>query len=688
MLLDNLKNFFYPASLCLAGASSKEKSIGYELLKTILSYGYKGSIYPVNPKAGEILGVKCYASVKDIPSVPELAIVAVPKAYCYETIEDLLNKGTRSIVLITAGFRETGKEGEDIEGQIISLVKRYGARMIGPNCMGVINTHSDVRLNATFVAESPESGRTGFLSQSGALGAAVLNSLRETNIRFSHFISVGNKADINENDIIRFWQTDTSTDIMTLYLESFSDGKELIDLFADRKITKPVIVLKAGRTESGMKAAASHTGAIAGSDAAAAAVMKQFGIIRAAGINELFNTAKGFEHFPLPGGRRVAIVTNAGGPAIIAADACERRGLVMAELTSETKSLLRSFVHAEGSVNNPVDLLPGGTAEIYLRACTALLNDENVDAVISIFVEPVMVQPLGVTTALNSVRHHKPLMQVIMPLPSFWSEYPSSEKPVFRNPEDPAEIISNMLFFSEKQRTDSPRLSYTSAIAKHDAPSAQETSHSALMQKYNIPVVPGIHIDTHELNRGSISIPETFTYPVVVKGVCKNVSHKSEMNAVALNVGSQDELMAHAERMQKNFSSKGLVIDSFLIQPFLKARFEILLGGYRDPAFGPMLMFGSGGKYVEVYRDTSMKSAYMNDSDIDDMIASTKMGRLLCGVRGEKPADINAVRALIKNSAQMMLGNPGIMEFDFNPVVLTEDDRLFAVDIRIRTAEN
>ncbi len=448
-----LQNFFYPSAVCIAGASTKEKSIGYELLKSIKKYGYKGKIYPVNPKADEILGFKNYKSIDLIPAQIDLAIVVVPKTFAEETIDQLLQKGVKSIILVTAGFRETGQAGADAEKRIITKVKNASARLVGPNCMGVITTFENIKLNATFVAEEPQIGRTAFLSQSGAIGAAILNSLRETDIRFGHFISVGNKADISENDLLQFWQEDENISTITFYLESFVDGEFFIKPFINNKINKPVIILKAGRTKEGIKAASSHTGAIGSSDRVVDSVLDQFGIIRVETLTELFNTSKGFENFNLPKGNRIAVITNAGGPAILTVDSIGKENLILAELTDETKNKLREIVHPEGSVQNPVDLLPGGTAEQFKQVNEIVAADKNVDAVISVFVEPVMVPSFNVIENINSIKSEKPIFQVVMPLPEFWENYRLNskyKKPLFKNPEEPAKVISHILFHSGK----------------------------------------------------------------------------------------------------------------------------------------------------------------------------------------------------------------------------------------------
>lgn len=688
--MKNLSGFFYPETICVAGASTKEKSIGYELLKTIKNYGYNGKIFPVNPKAEEILGFKCFRSINEITDPIDLAIVVVPKQFAEETIDALLMKKTGSIILITAGFREIGKEGEDLEKRLVGKIKSHGARMVGPNCMGVINTLDGVRLNATFVAEKPETGAIGFLSQSGALGAAVLNSLRETDIKFAHFISVGNKADINENDILEFWQNDKNIKTLTFYLESFVNGEEFVLPFMLGKITKPTIVLKAGRTESGMKAASSHTGALSSNDKIIEALLKQSGIIRAENLNELFNTAKGFENFPIPAGNSIAVVTNAGGPAILCVDKIEKEGLKLATFSEDTRKKLREIVHPEGSVSNPVDLLPGGTAEIYRKVNEIVVSDANVDAVISIFVEPVMVSPLEVIESVYSIKSGKPVLQAVMPLPEFWEKYRAeSEKklPLFRNPEDPAEIISNMILYKKgKEKFHKYGKDYIDLINRRDTKKnfadgrfLSQKEVSPIVKGFEIPVVNSLLVKPGDLKNTVIDF-----YPVVIKGLNPGVIHKTELNAVRLNVRNLGEMINAAEEIKDSFSAKGFYVEEFLIQPFINTKHELLIGGFRDPSFGPVIMFGSGGKYVEAFADTSIRSCYISEADIDEMILETRIGRILKGVRGENEADLQSLKKIIRLSAAMMIENGNITEFDFNPLILDTSGCYHAVDVRIK----
>ena len=689
----SIRNFFYPKTICIPGASSKEYSIGYEILKTIKKFSYNGKIFPVNPKTDEILGYKCYHSISEISEQIDLAIIVVPKRFTLDTVAELLSKNVKSIILITAGFKETGETGENLEKEIISRIRLAGARMVGPNCMGVINTIPEISLNATFIAERPETGKIAYLSQSGALGAMILNSLRETDVKFAHFISVGNKADLNENDFVQFWQSDKHIDIMTFYLESFDNGLNFIKPIILNEITKPIIVLKAGKTESGMKAASSHTGALSSQDKVIEELLKQFGVIRVDNINELFNTAKGFESFPIPKGNRVAVVTNAGGPSILLVDKLEQVGLVLAKLSDETKSRLREIVHPEGTVNNPIDLLPGGNEVSFPQVIRIVLEDDRVEAVVSLFVEPVMVKPMPIAEAVNEIDSDKPILQVIMPLPEFWDNYRKNSKlrkPIFRNPEDPAEVLANMLFHSRGKEKRARFLSINKefleligkGIFNFNSGFINQEKITAIAEHYNLPIVQEYLIEADKISEQKIKF-----YPLVIKGINENVIHKSELNAVKLNIKNFDELRAAADQISSSFKSCEYDVEKYLIQEFIDTKHELVIGGYRDPSFGPVILFGSGGKYVELLDDTTIRSAFIADEEITEMILSTKIGNILSGVRGENSVDLLKLTSIIKSTAQMLIENERIIEFDLNPLIVDTKDQFHAVDIRIKFGE-
>lgn len=689
IMKSNLDNYFYPESVAVIGASSKEKSIGYEILKSIKQYNYTGKVYPVNPKSESILGYECYNNIDSIKEKIDLAIVVVPKKFVESSIDELISIGVKSILLVTAGFKEAGAEGEELERRIVEKIKSAGANLVGPNCMGLINTLDRVSLNATFVAETPATGKLAFLSQSGALGAAVLNSLRESDIRFSHFVSVGNKADLNENDFVEYWEDDDNIKIISAYLESFDNGLEFLKPFMLGKRSKPCIILKAGRTQSGQKAALSHTGAISSEDGVTDSLLRQFGIIRAADLNELFNTAKGFENFPIPEGNRIAVVTNAGGPAILAVDKLDERKLCLSEFTDETKNELNKIVSAEGSINNPVDLLPGASPAIYKKVINIILEDDSVDAVISIFVEPVMVDAFEVIESVNQIESNKPLMQVVMPLPEFWDKYRNesvTDRTVYRNPEDPAEVLSNMLFHkSSRQNIQKHCGEYSSLLSlpkgRLESSPGFLSQHNIeeILKKYDLPEVHNTYIKPEEIGDAA-----NLTYPVVLKGISKAVIHKTELNGVITDIKNIDELISAADAVKLNFSKVDAEIECFQIQPFVDARLELLVGGYRDRSFGPVLVFGTGGKYVEVYNDSATVSAYASDADLEQLVQSTSMGKILSGVRGEKSVDLTEIIKLLKSCSMMIIEYEKISEFDFNPVILDHDNKLFLVDVRMK----
>lgn len=685
----SLSNFFYPKSVCVVGASSKEKSIGYEILRSIKTFNFTGKVYPVNPNSSGILGYKCFSTISQIKGTIDVAFVVIPKKFVLDSVSELISKNIKSIVIITAGYRETGSEGEQEEHALLELARRNNVRLVGPNCMGIINSGNQIKLNATFAAEKPEYEPVGFLSQSGALGAAVINSLRETDIKFAHFISVGNKADVNEIDLLEFWEKDKSIRLSTYYLESFEDGFKFLEPFILGKIKKPVIVLKAGKSKAGMKAASSHTGALGSADRVVNAVLKQFGVIRVETISEMFNTAKGFLHFPIPKGRRIAIVTNAGGPAILAVDALEKSGLELAKFSEVTIRKLSGIVPKEGSKSNPVDLLPGGSAEMYKAVNELVLKDKNVDAVISIFVEPIMVEPLGVIEAVNSIKSKKPILQVAMPLPEFWKNYKQHSafaKPIFRNPEEPATVLSNLLFHSaSKKKLLSRKNEYQLQLKSFNSKSINRTNFlpqqeiNKLAGSYKLPLIKEFLIPNDEVEQFEIN-----NFPIVLKGINEKASHKSDFGAVELGIKSGKAFKAAIKKIRTRMKSYNLSPEYFLIQPHILSRFELLIGGFRDPSFGPMISFGLGGKYVNYFEDFSLRSAFITDVEIRDMICETKIGKIIQGVRGEVGVDLDLLIKVISNAAKMIRENKNLSEFDLNPLLVTQENEFVVVDFRVK----
>ncbi|VAX29063.1 Acetyl-CoA synthetase (ADP-forming) alpha and beta chains, putative, partial [hydrothermal vent metagenome] len=417
------------------------------------------------------------------------------------------------------------------------------------------------------------------------------------------------------------------------------------------------------------------------------------GVIRVDNINELFNTAKGLEGFPIPKGNKVAVVTNAGGPSILLVDKIEKEGLQLAKLSDITKSKLRKVVHPEGTINNPIDLLPGGNEASFSQAIKIVLDDDNVDAVISVFVEPVMVKPMPIAEAINEIESDKPILQVIMPLPEFWDDYrknSKSKKPIFRNPEDPAEVIANMLFYNKgkekriiyKSRNEELLSKIGTGKFNFDSGFITQNEINEIADHYNLPLVKEALVNPNEIEEVQADL-----YPLVIKGINKNVVHKSELNAVKLNIQNPGELKTAVLQISEDFKSNGYTVEKYLLQEFIETKHELLFGGYRDPSFGPVIMFGSGGKYVEVLDDTVIRSAFITKEEIEEMIQSTKIGKILSGIRGESAVDMTKLVYIIKSGSQMLIENERIAEFDLNPLIVDTKDQFHAVDIRIRFGE-
>ncbi len=687
----SLETLFYPKNICLLGASTKEKSIGYEILKCIKKGGYSNNVYPVNPKADEILGYKNYKTIAELPEDIDLCIVTIPKNIIWENLNELVKKNVKNIILITAGFREVGKEGKELEDKVLQMLKEKQIRMVGPNCMGIINTLSGSKLNATFVAEEPEKGAIAFASQSGALGAAILNSLRVSNISLGHFISMGNKADINENDLLKYWAKDVNINVITMYLESFVDGKEFIINSLDCR--KPILVLKSARSKAGQKAASSHTGALANSDDVVSNIFEQFGIIRVDTVDDLFNSAIMMDNLPVLKGKRIAIVTNSGGPGVICVDKLEKEGLELAQISDETKERIRAIIHPEGSANNPIDLLPNGDHIGFEKVTKLVLQDNNVDGVIVIFTEPIMVKPFEIVEAINSIDSEKPIVQVVFPLPEFWEKYKNEskyKKRLFKNVEDAVVVLKNSYKYYEGNNIKNEKLEDSNFIKKlemYKKYSLTKTLNGKylnfeksynLLKKYELPVVPTEILSYDKLENLSID------FPVVLKAYGENIIHKSDIGGVVLNIKSINELKEKADYIKQQGEKFKLRIDEFIVQKFVKINQEILIGGYSDHSFGPMLMFGSGGKYVEVFNDVQLRSSLLSLNEIKDMVSSTKIGKILSGIRGEKSMNLNLIYEIIDKISFMLLNENNILELDFNPITYVNENELTILDWRIK----
>ncbi len=699
---EGLDYIFRPRSIAVIGASRRPGTIGWQVVDNLLRHGFTGAIYPVNPGAPAIHSVPAYASVTDIPGSVDLAVVVVPKEHVLRVVDQCGEKGVIGLVVITAGFREVGGSGVGLEQALVERVHRYGMRLVGPNCMGVVNTAADVSMNATFAPTMPPRGAVSFMSQSGAMGVTILDYAAEYGIGIHNFVSVGNKPDVSGNDLIEYWAADPGTRVILMYLENFGNPARFTELA--RRITriKPIIAVKAGRTKAGARAATSHTGALAGLEVATDALLSQCGVIRAESVEELFDLAMAFGTLPLPAGDRVAIITNAGGPGIIIADACESMGLRVTELSRETQASLRGELPEEASVRNPVDMIASARPDSYRFALQQVLADPAVDAAIAAFVPPLGVRQADVAEAIVAAhRGHpdKPILSVLMGregLPQGRAELHEAGLPAYIFPESAARALAAMnrhrlwvarpdaevRSFPDVESTTVQRI-LEAALADHRS---QLTAAEALevLAAYGIPSARArFAADGAEALDGA----ELVGYPVVLKILSPDIVHKTDVGGVRVDVRDPDELrQVYAEMIDRvREAQPDAVVEGVLVQPFVRGGRETIIGTTVDPAFGPLLMFGLGGVYVEAMGDVVFRLHPVSDLDAAEMIDSIRGRKLLRGMRGEPPSDTAFAAEMIQRVSQLIGDHPRIRELDVNPLVLFEEGGI-AVDARVALA--
>ncbi len=694
---ETLLPIFFPKSVAVIGASRTPGKIGYEIIDNLMKSRFTGKIFPINPKADAVHGIKAYPSILDIEDAIDLAIICIPKEYVFEAVDQCGQKGVKGLITITAGFRETGEKGLELEKQLIEKVETYGMRMIGPNCMGVINTHPDVRMNATFAYEEPLPGTIGFISQSGALGAAILSLARELNLGFSLFASIGNKANVSSNDLLELWERDERTKIILLYLENFGNPNRFTEIA--RRVTrkKPIIAVKSGRTIAGSRAAMSHTGAIAGADIASDALFEQCGVIRADSIEEMFDMAMAFISQPLPKGPRVAVLTNAGGPGIMATDMIVNSGLHMAELSMKTKETLRSFLPAEASVQNPIDMIASATTQDYVRALHLLHEDENVDSILIINVPPIMANPFEVAVEISHAvkGFRKPVVGCFMGVERIFRELQRKEVdmiPLYPFPETAVQAlwgITRYAILRDKPMDFPERFDVDVQSAREILERNWEENRRVLpspevqrlLNMYGIPFAPSYTVDVLE---DAIMACRKLGYPVVMKIVSEKLVHKSDVGAVITDIRNDTEAVDSFLRL-KDITQKFELDDArFLIQRMIHAHTEIIVGASTDAIYGPLLMFGLGGIYVEVLKDVAIRVIPVTRTDVREMVRSIRAFPLLQGARGHKPVDIEIIEEVLLRIAQCMLDHPGIQEVEINPLLIGDGDPpICAVDARL-----
>jgi acetyl coenzyme A synthetase (ADP forming)-like protein len=694
----SLLPIFFPRSIAVIGASTTPGSIGYRLFANLLTTGFSGPLFPVNRRAPVVQSVRAYTSVLDIPDVVDLAFVAVPAEAVLEVAAECAQKGVRAISVISAGFSETGEEGARLEADLLALVRGAGMRMVGPNCMGLLNTAPAVNLNGTFAPVYPPQGNIAMSSQSGALGIAILDYASQSNIGISQFVSVGNKADVSGNDLLLAWEDDPSTDVILLYLESFGNPRKFSRIARRIGMTKPIIAVKSGRSKSGSMAATSHTGALASSDVAVDALFVQAGVIRTNTIEEMFAVASLLANQPLPRGRRVGIVTNAGGPGILAADALEAAGLILPELTEATRKRLSEKLPREASTRNPIDTIASGGPEEYAHCLGVLLDSDEVDAVMVIYVPTTTGGAADVAVAIKSAAESHseevPLLAVFMQQgTSTLLAGGRRTIPTFRFPEAGALALSRAVRHSEwRSRDPGVEIGFadmdTMRIREVVEPAVErfaegdggwlETGEVESILSAAGLALPRSRLVTDE--EGAVAAAAEIGGPVVLKVVAPSALHKSDVGGVLLNL----EGAAVAEGFRRVWHS---VPDpeGVLVQEMVGGGHEVLIGMTEDPNFGPLIVFGMGGVLVELLDDVAFRIHPLTDTEARSMILSIRTSRLLQGYRNLPLGDLEALEeALLRVSALINL-IPEMVELDLNPVkVMPPGHGVRPVDARIR----
>jgi acetate---CoA ligase (ADP-forming) len=700
-----MRAFLTPGSIAVIGASRDPSSIGGQLFHNLLMTGFGGPVYPVNAKAEVVHSVPAYPSIEDVPGPVELAFVVVPAPFVLDVAEQCGRKGVRALVVISSGFSEVGGDGVERQHRLVEICRDNGMRLIGPNCMGVVNTAADVNLNGTFATVYPPAGRVGFLSQSGALGLAVMQYASDIDLGLSSFVSVGNKADISSNDLLAYWDTDPGTDLMLLYLESFGNPRRFSRLARDVARRKPIVVVKSGRSSAGQRAAASHTGALlAASDATVDALFRQSGVIRTDTLGEMFDVAALLANQPVPPGDRVAIVTNAGGLGILCADTCEANGLHVEALSEATTFKLREFLPGQASVGNPVDLIASATAEDYGRTIRVVADDPGVDAMIVIYIPPQVRFATeierAIAGAIHDVAGRIPIAMTYMTPTRERRDAADADAtriPRFGFPEDAAIAMARACEYGrwrrrpagavprfDDVRTDEAYAIVAGALARGGG-WLDDAEIARLLDCYAIPRAASERAATPD---EAAAAAARIGRPVAVKALGPEIVHKTELGAVALGLGSPDDVRRTAAAMGERLRAAHVEVTGFLVQEMVGGGVEILVGVAHDHLFGPVVACSAGGTAVELVRDVSVSVTPITDADASDMVRSLKTYPLLTGFRGAPPADVRALEDVLLRVGAMVDAHPAIAEMDANPVmVLPEGEGVRIVDARIRVED-
>jgi len=692
-----LDNFFQPNSVAVIGASRDPEKLGYAVLNNLKEGGFEGPLYPINPKAEEILGLEAYESVLDVPDPIGLAVIVVPAKIVPHVLRECGEKGISAVVIITAGFREAGREGLEQERELLDIAKEYNLRLIGPNCLGVIDT--DTPLNATFAAGMPPDGPIAFMSQSGALGTAVLDLAMAGRVGFSKFVSLGNKADVSETDLLRAWGDDTHSRVILIYVEGLPDGQEFMDVAREVTRNKPVVAIKSGVTKSGSRAVSSHTGSLAGSEEAYKAAFKQAGVIRAASMEQVFDYALGFAYQPLVKGDRVGIVTNAGGPGILATDAVEHAGLEIPRLSNETVQALKDYLPGAASAANPVDVLGDALADRYEHAIELVLEDPKVDSLVVIVTPQAMTEIEKTAHAIGRLSEDadKPILACFMGEARVDAGIRVLREygvPNYPYPERVAATLAAMDGY--RQERDRPVFEPEGCevcmppvrelfdkVREEGRVSIGDTEAREVLEAYGFPVPKSQLAESAD---EAVDVAQEIGFPVVLKVASPDILHKTDVGGVKLNLNSAtdvrdafDLIVYRAGRYVPDARVWGC-----LVQEMVTEGREILVGMNRDPQFGPLVAFGLGGIYVEALKDVAFRIAPFSRKEAREMIHEIRSYPLLAGVRGEPPADHEAMVDALMRISQLVTDFPEIVELDINPLTVFEEGQgAMAIDMRL-----
>lgn len=692
-----LDHIFRPRSVAVIGASRRKGSIGREILHKLLMSEFNGKVFPVNPNAQVIHSIKSYSTILDVPDAVDLAIIIIPSEHVKNVVRQCGEKGVRGLIVITAGFSELGPEGKKRELELVKICREYGMRMIGPNCFGVVNADPEINLNATFGKTSPRMGNVGFISQSGAMGEAIMNHANELGIGFSIIASIGNKADISSNDILEYLKNDPNTDIILMYLENFGNPRNFTRMAREVSRKKPIAAVKSGRTKLGAKAASSHTGALAGLDVGVDALFEQTGVMRVDTIEELFDVAAALSSQPVPKGNRVVVVTNAGGPGILATDALISAGMEMPGLAPSTVEELRNIVADEASFSNPMDMVAGAGPREFKLTLEAVEKDKRFDVIIPIFVPPVMLDELEVAKHIQAALSNtkKAVYACLMGAgeSSAGINYLKAHNiPVYIFPEAIAKTLSSI--YSYKRWLSKPRGKIINFEV--DTPGVQEIVDRTLEGKEDSIVGEnalkilecyGIQVAQYRHARNvdeAISIARKISYPVVMKVSTPEILHKTEVGGVMVDLRSDTEVRdAFNElkrRVEKSHPDERF---SVVLQQMITGAVETVIGMTTDPSFGPLIMFGLGGIYVEIMKDVSFRINPLTNQGAKEMIRSLRSYPLLTGFRGAPPVHLETIEETLLRLSQLVKDFLCFTEIDINPFIVSSDKKSCkAVDAR------